>query len=233
MSGHLESERTAILRAALPHVPFDGWSAKTLKSAVRDAGLDPAMAQRAFPGGPRELADYLAADADRRMVQALATRNLEELPIRERIATAVRVRLELLAPHRDALRLSLALRLRPGSAPHTMRAMYQTVDAMWRAAGDTSTDFNFYTKRGLLAGVYGATLLYWLDDESEDFTETWAFLDRRIENIMRIQDVRHRLEKFRVVLPSLAKLRPRNPLDAARAARWATRPIFRGRRRRP
>jgi len=231
LSEHLESERSAILQAALPHVPFDGWSAKTLRSAVSDAGLDPAMAQRAFPGGPRELADYLAADADRRMVEALAARNLEELPIRERIATAVRVRLELLAPHREALRLSLALRLKPGSAPHTMRAMYETVDAMWRAAGDTSTDFNFYTKRGLLAGVYVATLLYWLDDESEDFADTWAFLDRRIENIMQIQEVRGRLEKFRVRLPSLAQFRPRNPLDIARAARWASRPSSHRRRR--
>lgn len=231
MSEHLESERTAILRAALPHVPFDGWSDKTLEAAVSDAGLDPAMAQRAFPGGPRELADYLATDTDRRMAEALAARNLEELPVRQRIATAVRVRLELLAPDREALRRSLALRLRPGSAPRTMRGVYETVDAMWRAAGDTSTDFNFYTKRGLLAGVYGATLLYWLDDESEGFAETWAFLDRRIENIMQIQRARGRLEKFRVRLPSLARLRPGNPLDLARAARGAARPRFRQRRR--
>lgn len=230
MSEHLESERTAILQAALRHVPFDGWSAKTLETAVSDAGLDPAMAQRAFPGGPRELADYLATDSDRRMVEALAARNLDELPVRERIATAVRVRLELLAPHREALRRSLALRLRPDNARHTMRAVYETVDAMWRAAGDTSTDFNFYTKRGLLAGVYGATLLYWLDDESEDFADTWAFLDRRIENIMQIQRVRGRLEKFRVRLPALAQFRPRNPLDAARAARRASRPRSRRRR---
>lgn len=232
MSEHLESERAAILQAALRHVPFDGWSAKALDAAVSDAGLDPSMAQRAFPGGARELADYLAADADRRMVEALESRNLEELPIRERIATAVRVRLELLAPHREALRRSLALRLRPGSAPHTMRGVYETVDAMWRVAGDTSADFNFYTKRGLLAGVYGATLLFWLDDESEGFADTWAFLDRRIANIMQIQGVRHRLEKFRVRLPSLTQLRPRNPLDAARAARGAMRGD-RFRRRRP
>ncbi len=231
MSEHLESERRAILQAALHHVPFDGWSAKTLASAVSDAGLDAAMAQRAFPGGPREMAEYLATDADRRMVEALASRNLEELPVRQRIATAVRVRLELLAPHREALRRSLALRLNPGSAPQSMRAMYDTVDAMWRAAGDTSTDFNFYTKRGLLAGVYAATLLYWLDDESEDFADTWAFLDRRIENIMQIQSVRGRLEKFRVRLPSLAQLRPRNPLDLARAARGAARPRSRRRSR--
>lgn len=222
MSEHLEAERAAILQAALRHIPFDGWSPKTMEAAVKDAGFEPAMAQRAFPGGPVELADYLAADADRRMAAALEARNLEELPIRERIATAVRVRLELLAPDREALRRSLALRLKPGRAPHTIRGVFETVDAMWRAAGDTSTDFNFYTKRGLLAGVYSSTLLYWLDDSSEDFADTWAFLDRRIENIMQIQGVRGRLEKFRERLPSLAQLRTRSPMDVARAARRAS-----------
>ena len=231
MNEHLEAERAAILQAALRHVPFDGWSAKTLETAASDAGFDRAMVQRAFPGGARELADYLAADADRRMIEALDTRNLVELPIRERIATAVRVRLELLTPHREAVRRSLALRLRPGRAPHTMRGIYDTVDAMWRATGDTSTDFNFYTKRALLAGVYGSTLLYWLDDESEDFADTWAFLDRRIENVMQIQGARARFEKFRDRLPSLGQLRPRSPLDAARAARGASRPWSRTRRR--
>ena len=231
MNEHLESERTAILQAALKHIPFDGWSANTLSRAVKEAGLDPAMAERAFPRGARDLVDYLVADTDARMASELERRDLSEMPVRERIATAVRVRLELLAPHREAVRGSLALRLRPGNAPHTMRGLYDTVDAMWRAAGDTATDFNFYTKRALLAGVYGATLLYWLDDSSEDFADTWAFLDRRIADIMRIQDVRGRIEKFGERLPSLAQLRPRNPLDSARAARGAA--SRRPRRRRP
>ena len=219
MNEHLESERAAILQAALKHVPFDGWSASALSRAVEEAGLDPSMADRAFPRGARDLVDYLVSDTDARMTAELEKRELSEMPVRERIATAVRVRLELLAPHREAVRRSLSLRLQAGNAPHTMRGLYDTVDAMWYAAGDTATDYNFYTKRALLAGVYGATLLYWLDDSSEDFADTWAFLDRRIEDIMRIQKVRGRIEKFCDRLPSLKALRPRNPLDSARKAR--------------
>ena len=206
MSEHLESERAAILQAALPHVPFDGWSAKTLRSAVSDAGLDPAMAQRAFPGGPRELADYLAADADRRMVEALAARNLGELPIRERIATAVRVRLEIDSGHREAMRLALGRAALPPHAPAAMRRLWRTVDAMWRAAGDTATDYNFYTKRALLAGVFAATLLYWLEDGSDGSAASWAFLDRRLADAMRAPQLIGRLRMTAERLPNPLRL---------------------------
>ncbi len=130
------------------------------------------------------------------MIAALAERDLASMKIRQRIATAVRVRLEQNIEHREAIRLGLAHMASPRRAGEGLRWLYHTVDAMWRAAGDTATDFNFYTKRMLLAGVYTSTLVYWLDDHSQDCGDTWAFLDRRIEDVMQIQKFRGRVEKL-------------------------------------
>lgn len=133
-----------------------------------------------------------AADED--MVQALAKQDLENLKIRERIALAVRQRIETVAPHREAVRRGVVLHAVPFNTPHALRSLYGTVDAIWVGIGDTSTDFNFYTKRALLAGVYSSTLLYWLGDQSDEFADTWTFLDRRIEDVMRIQRAKGRVE---------------------------------------
>ncbi len=216
MTGHLKAERAAILAAALTHAPFDGWTAALLNRAAGEAGFDKTMALRAYPGGVSELIDAFVADSDARMVAALAARDLADVRLRDRVAAAVRLRLEQNAPYREAIRRAVAVHWRPGHGAAALRGVYRTVDAIWRAIGDTSTDFNFYTKRGLLAGVYGATLLYWLDDTSEDCADTWSFLDRRIEDIMRIQKARGRLDKLGGRLASLARFRSRSPLARAR-----------------
>ena len=118
----------------------------------------------------------------------MARRSLQDLKIRERIALAVRVRLEQAAPFKEALRHLLGFLALPQNAALALECMYRTVDAMWRGIGDTSTDFNFYTKRALLSGVVAATVLYWLDDQSADSEDSFAFLDRRIEDIIRLQE---------------------------------------------
>jgi ubiquinone biosynthesis protein COQ9 len=194
MAAHLENEQRALLEAALTHVPFEGWSRRALAAATRDCGYEPSRARRAFPRGIGDLVDFFAAEADHRMLAALASYDLGAMRIRERIAKAARCRLELLAPHREAVRYAIAFCAQPGRAPAGLAALYRTVDAMWRAAGDTATDFNFYTKRILLSGVYTTTLLYWLDDRSSGSADSWAFLDRRITNVMEIQKARGRLE---------------------------------------
>ena len=153
------------------------------------------MARRCFPRGLAQVIEYFVLDADRRMVEELNRRDLAAMKIRQRIATAVRVRLEQNTRHRDAIRRALALQATPQHAAAGVGGMARTVDLMWRAAGDNATDFNWYTKRALLAGVYGSTLLYWLDDASTDFEATWAFLDRRIEDVMRIQKLRGRFDQ--------------------------------------
>ena len=197
-----EQVKRALLKAALGHVPFDGWSARALSAAARDVDLSEAEARIAFPGGAAELLDFYAREGDRRMEAAIAKRDLEAMRIRERIATAVRLRIEPQSAKREAARRALALAATPAYAVWSARALYRTVDAIWYAIGDTSTDHNFYTKRVLLAGVYSSTVLFWLNDESDDAADTWAFLDRRIEDVMRVQKARGRLEAVLDRLPS-------------------------------
>jgi ubiquinone biosynthesis protein COQ9 len=202
MNQSLDQIRRVVLGRALPAVPFDGWTQKTLEGAAVAAGLDTAELRRAFPGGAADLVDFCFAEFDRQMAEKLAEADLQSLPVRERIAFAVRTRLEIMAPWREAVRAALALRAHPRFGRRAPRNIYRTVDAIWRAVGDRSTDFNFYTKRALLAGVHVATVLYWLNDDSDGFTDTWAFLDRRIGDVMRIQKGRGRVEKIAAKLPS-------------------------------
>ncbi len=182
----IEETREKLLAAALAHVPFDGWTGRALRAGASDLGLDPALADNAIPGGPAELLAAFSAGIDRDMLAELEARDLKSLKHRERIATGVRTRLELLAPHREAVRRGLSFLAAPKHAALGAKCLYRSVDAIWHAAGDTSTDYNFYTKRMLLAGVYSATLLFWLNDESENFAATWAFMDRCIGEVVRI-----------------------------------------------
>lgn len=182
----IESTRRRLLDATLNHVPFDGWTMTALQRAAADLDLDAATAVNAFPGGAAELIAFHSAEADRRMLDELQPLDLPGMRVRDRIAAAVRLRLEQNTAHREAIRRALAFLALPQNGPLGLKCLYRTVDAMWYAAGDTSTDYNFYTKRLLLSGVYSSTLLFWLNDESEDFAETWAFLSRRIDEVLKI-----------------------------------------------
>jgi len=222
-SPHVETratQRDALIMAALPHVPFDGWSDKCLRHAGEIAGLGADAAVRLFPDGARGAVAHFMNLADRLMIEDLRAYDLASLKVRERIAKAVRVRLERWTPHREAVRRALALVPLPTMTGAALRGWYRTVDVIWRVAGDRAVDFSFYTKRMLLAGVYGTTLLYWLDDRTENAEATWAFLDRRIADVMRIPKVRERMSKQFAALP-----RPMDVLRgfAPRAGRgWRT-----------
>jgi ubiquinone biosynthesis protein COQ9 len=98
----------------------------------------------------------------------------------------VALRLEQAEPHRDAVRRALALQSLPWNVVSAMRTVGRTADSMWVAAGDTSADLSWYTRRATLAGVYGATLAFWLQDDEPDFPATRAFLDRRLGDLARI-----------------------------------------------
>lgn len=198
--GHLMAERRRILAAALPHVPFDGWSERLLADACRDAGLSPDMAARAFPRGICELVDFYLEEADRAMVEAVE-REGPGLKLTERVRLAIRLRLERAAAERETVRRTLSFLGLPQNAPLGLSSLYRTVDAIWYAVGDTATDFSFYTKRLSLAAIYSATLLYWLDDRSEGASQTMAFLDRRIADLMRIGRLRGRIGKLAGRLP--------------------------------
>ena len=174
----------------LDHVVFDGWSRGALEAAAKDVGRDKMFVRRVAPNGPEDMVWAFNDVTNAKMLAVLAEMNIDDLPVRERIGTAVRVRLQQNASHKEAVRKMLSYLAIPQHAALAVKCTFATVDTIWRVAGDTATDFNFYTKRGLLAAVYGSTVLYWLSDDSEDHVDTWAFLERRIANIMRIPKMR-------------------------------------------
>lgn len=177
-----------ILNAALPRVVFDGWTMATLEAAAVSCGLHALDAKRAFSEGVMQAIECWTRDANVQMKDTLARDyHLDSMKIRERIATCVMVRLRQHNPHREAARRAAALLAMPWNIGLSSKLLYDTVDTMWRAAGDTATDFNFYSKRGLLAKVYLSTFVIWLNDDSENLVDTEAFLKRRIDDVMQIQ----------------------------------------------
>lgn len=201
----LEELRPVLAEAILNHVPFDGWSESALSHAAADLGIPAERARLVFPEGAIDMVDAYTALADARMATRLAALDLPAMKIRERIRTAVQVRLEEALPHREAVRRALSVLALPQNAARAAKTLWRTADAMWRAAGDTATDFNYYTKRMTLGGVYSATLLVWLDDTSEGLADTWGFLDRRIENIMQFEKAKARVKTATANAPSLVR----------------------------
>ena len=182
----MAAAKARLLAAALPHVAFDGWSQASFQAAITDSDMSPGLAMGLFPRGGVDLAVEYHRAGDAAMAQALAQRNdLATLKIRQKVALAVRLRLQ--SVDRDLVRRGTTLFSLPGHAPEGAGLIWGTADAIWNALGDTSTDVNWYTKRGTLAAVYAATVLFWLGDDSDGAVETWDFLDRRIENIMQIE----------------------------------------------
>jgi len=196
------TEADRLLDAALLHVPFDGWSRATLAAAARDAGVDPALAHALFPRDGVDLALAWHRRGDARMVAALAARDLSQLRMREKIALAVRLRLE--DADREAVRRGAALFALPQHGLDGARALWATADAIWAALGDTSDDGNWYSKRAILTSVYGATVLYWLGDDSPGHGDTWAFLDRRIDGVMRFEMAKAQVQKSPVLRTAFA-----------------------------
>lgn len=209
--GRLSAARARLLAAALRNVAFDGWSDATLRQAASATGDDMALARLAFPRGGIDMALAFHRDVDRQLAEALDAADLDSMRIRDRITFAVRKRIEILGTEREAVRRGAALMALPLNAPEGARAIWESADLIWRHCGDMSTDYNWYTKRAILSSVISSTMLYWLGDESTDFASTWAFLDRRIENVMQFEKRKADLTK--------------SPL--ARAMSWGPRKILR------
>jgi ubiquinone biosynthesis protein COQ9 len=193
--------KDGLVMAMLPDIAFDGWSRVALHAAARRLGMPEAEAEALFPRGAADMVAQFSDWADRRML-ASAAEGLETMKVRDRIATLVRARLAVLEPHREAARRGLSVLALPQNAALGARLLYRTVDSAWYAAGDTATDWNFYTKRGLLAGVVAATMLYWLDDRSPESADTDAFLMRRLDDAMRIPKATARLREVADRLPN-------------------------------
>ena len=191
MSEKKQELRDLFLLAILPHVVFEGWSVAAVTAGAEDLKKLPRFEKEAFelafPGGLRDLAEHFSDWTDRCMLDEMNKLDMTSLKIRERIAASVHCRIMVLSPHREALRRYLSFFALPKHAGTSLKCAYNTVNAIWYGIGDQSIDFNFYTKRALLAPVLGSTILYWLADEGDgqgDFPETWAFLDRRIADVL-------------------------------------------------
>ena len=193
--------REALVAAALPHVPFDGWTERALVAGARGAGMEPAEAARLFPRGPVEAIEVYSAMADRAMAEAVAALPAET-KMRERIAAGIRARLDFVAPNKEAARRATSAIALPHNAPIGLRLLYRTVDALWYAAGDKATDFNFYTKRAILAAICSATFLYWFNDRSIDHAATLNFLERRLDEHARLHGAMERLKQRVGKLPN-------------------------------
>jgi ubiquinone biosynthesis protein COQ9 len=193
--------RELVLMEALPEIPENGFSDLTLTNAAARTGIGKRELQDAFPKGAASLVEAFSDWADRRMTEIMASGEPDQR-LRDRVAYAVRTRIEVIAPHKEAARRAAGFLANPQNAPLAARLTMRSVDAMWRAAGDTSSDFSYYTKRALLTGVYGATLAYWYSDASEGHSATWTFLDNRIDNVMQIEKFRGKARDAMAKLPS-------------------------------
>jgi ubiquinone biosynthesis protein COQ9 len=183
----LEQLRRRLALGVGENAVFDGWTRAAVDSAARQLGVDPVQARLAMPKSQAGLIDLYIQEVDRALEAWFTPQRLKGLKIREKIRALVWQLLEIMGPAREAVRRALAILAMPQNVPLALRISWRAVDLMWRIAGDTSTDFNHYTKRMTLGAVYGSTLLAWLDDQSESWQETSAFLDRRIDGVMRFE----------------------------------------------
>ncbi len=189
-----------LLDAALPHVPFDGWSEATFEAAADDAGLSPEAARRTCPRGAADLAAAFHRRGDAEMLAKMASEELSALRYSERVAAAVRLRLQAVTD-KEVVRRGVAFYALPQRAAEGAALIWGTADKIWTALGDTSDDVNWYSKRAILSGVYGSTVLYWLGDASEGNAATWAFLDRRIADVMRFETFKSRVRDTAILKP--------------------------------
>jgi ubiquinone biosynthesis protein COQ9 len=201
MSDYAEM-KTRLLDAALLHVPFDGWSEASFRAAASDAGLDLAMARAVCPRGPVDLALAYHARGDAQMVERLSQETLPER-FRDKIAAAVRFRLEAV-DDKEAVRRGTTLFSLPMYVADGAKAIWGTADQIWTTLGDTSEDINWYTKRATLSGVYSATTLYWLGDDTPQAQATWEFLDRRIDEVMQIEKFKAQVNDNKLLNAMLA-----------------------------
>jgi len=183
----LEKIRARLALAVGENAVFDGWTATAVDTAAAQLKIDGRQARLAFPKAKIDMIDAYIAAVDAAMAAAFPPDKIAAMKVRDRIRSQLWFRLETMAPAREALRSALAILAMPHNAPRALKIGWRTADLMWRNAGDTATDFNHYTKRLTLGAVYGSTLVVWLDDQSEGFADTAAFLDRRLGDVMRFE----------------------------------------------
>ena len=183
----LEKLRQKLALTVGENAAFDGWTQKAVETAANQLGIDQPQARLAFPKQTAEMVDAYIQGVDRAMEAHFTPKRVAAMKVRDRIRSLIWYRLETMAPAREAVRTGLSILAMPQNLPLAAKIGWRSADLMWRIAGDTATDYNHYTKRVILSGVYASTLLAWLDDQSEGWSETAAFLDRRLAGVMRFE----------------------------------------------
>jgi ubiquinone biosynthesis protein COQ9 len=201
----LDEIRVALAPIIGRHAGFDGWSDAAVHVAADEMGVDHDVAMLAFKGKAIDLIDAWVEGVDLELARRLPAEKLNAMKIRDRITALVATRLEIMAPDRESLRRALAIMAMPQNLARAAKMGWRTADRMWRLAGDTATDLNHYTKRMTLSAVYGSTLSVFVNDDSENFADTRAFLDRRIDNVMQIEKVKYQAKQRKEYTPSLSR----------------------------
>lgn len=202
----LDDIRLALAPLLGRHAAFDGWSAAAVRAAAGELDVDGDVALLALPAKPMHLIDAWAGSIDTEMARRLPPETLDAMKIRARITALVATRLDIMAPDREALRRALTIMAMPGNVLAAAKMGWRSADRMWRLAGDTATDFNHYTKRVTLSAVYASTLSVFINDDSEGYADTRAFLDRRIDNVMQFEKIKAQRKSRETYMPSLSRL---------------------------
>jgi ubiquinone biosynthesis protein COQ9 len=201
----IDEIRVALAPVIGRHAGFDGWSVAAVHAAADEMGVDRDVAMLAFKGEGIEMIDAWVEGVDLELAHRLPLETLNTMKIRDRITALVATRLEIMAPDRESLRRALAIMAMPQNLLRAAKMGWRSADRMWRLAGDTATDLNHYTKRVTLSAVYGSTLSVFVNDDSENFADTRAFLDRRIDNVMQIEKVKYQAKQRKEYAPSLSR----------------------------
>ncbi len=201
----LDEIRAALAPAIARNAAFDGWSPAAVAAAATEIGVDPDVAQLAYKDGAMAMIDGWIDSIDMEVAHRLPPEKLNAMKIRARITALLATRMEVMAPDREALRRAMAIMAMPQNLARAAKIGWRTADRNWRLAGDTATDFNHYTKRLTLSAVYGSLLVVFVNDESEDFADSRAFLDRRIDNVMQFEKVKAQAKARQEYVPSFSR----------------------------
>lgn len=183
----LTAIKDRIVETMLPDVAVQGWSWEAAQVAALKAGLQDTMCKAVFPDGLNDVVAHFSDLIDRRMMAAL-DKVQPSVKIHDKIRAALLTRFDLLESEEShkVMKATLSYWTVPFRVLQGQRVLWRSSDRIWQWAGDMATDYNRYTKRGLLSSILMGTTLVWLDDRSEGLQITKAFLDRRIENVMEI-----------------------------------------------
>jgi len=201
----LDEVRAALAPMIARNAGFDGWSDAAVHAAADEAGVDRDVAKLAFKDNAIDMIDAWIDSIDMELAHRLPAEKLGAMKIRDRITALLATRLDIMAPDRESLRRAMAIMAMPQNLVRSAKIGWRSADRMWRLAGDTASDFNHYTKRMTLSAVYASTLSVFVNDDSDNFADARAFLDRRIDNVMQFEKVKFQAKQRQEYVPSLSR----------------------------